>query len=272
LADTDATQALTATGLPAVASTSSIPSEPSLSADQVAALGERILAELDAVHTNSTLTRWLAHHTAALIEAADQAHAAAAPDADARAADARAAILQLWQHRSDWPGGWPPPRAAEIVRLLEELPDLGDLPWHRVTTLARLHDLHHHILAVLVDLAIGRGGDIEEGWLETFGDLLNSDETALLARASTTEQRLSRLFSWRAGIEPEPDAGETEIGSDDANDAESAATPPELLAALADTYRQTVIGLFGLARDNGRSEDADNAASPGCGTDEADGT
>jgi len=264
LADTDATQAPTATGLPAAASTSSTPSDPSRPADLVAALGERILAELDAGHTNSTLTRWLAHHTAALIQAADQAKTAAAPDADARAADARAAILQLWQHRSAWPSGWPPPRAAEMVRLLEELPDLGGLPWHRVTALARLHDLHHHILAVLVDLATCGDENIEQGWLETFGDLLNPDETALLARAATNEQRLSHLFGGRDRTEPEPelDADETEIqGDDDANDAEPAPTPPQLLAALADTYRQTVLDLFDRTLDKS-SDDAEDAADP----------
>ena len=36
-------------------------------------------------------------------------------------------------------------------------------------------------------------------------DLLNPDETALLARAATNEQRLSHLFGGRDRTEPEPE-------------------------------------------------------------------
>lgn len=152
-----------------------------------------------------------------------------------------------------------------MVRLLEELPDLDDLPWHRIRTLARLHDLHHHILVVLADLATCGGENIEQGWLETFGDLLDPDETALLARAATTEQRLSHLFSWRDRTEPELDADETEIeGDDDANDAEPAPTPPQLLAALADTYRRTVLD-YGRQRPGYRRAGQHLAARPSPG-------
>jgi hypothetical protein len=89
LDDTEATLESTGTKVPAVASTSSTPPDPSPPAEAVAALGERILAEFGDEHTNNTLTRWLAHHTAALLGAADNARDNAAPDADARAADAR---------------------------------------------------------------------------------------------------------------------------------------------------------------------------------------
>jgi hypothetical protein len=71
LDDTEATMESTDTKVPAVASTSSTPTDPSPPAEPVAALGERILAEFGDEHTNNTLTRWLAHHTAALLEAAD---------------------------------------------------------------------------------------------------------------------------------------------------------------------------------------------------------
>ena len=158
-----------------------------------------------------------------------------------------------------------------MVRLLEELPDLDDLPWRRVTTVGRLHDLHHQILAVLVDLATCGGENIEQGWLETFGDLLNPDETALLARAATNEQRLSHLFGGRDRTEPELDADETEIeGDDDANGAEPAPAPPQLLATLADTYRQTVLDLLDRVREDS-SDDAEDAADPARRADEADG-
>ena len=73
--DTDATRASTDTSPDAAVSTSLTPQEQSPSGDQLAHLGERILAELDAARTNSTLARWLAHHVAALIQAADEARA-----------------------------------------------------------------------------------------------------------------------------------------------------------------------------------------------------
>lgn len=261
MADTEATQASTATGRPAAASTSSTPPDPSPPADPVGALGERILAELGADHTNSTLTRWLAHHTAALLQAADQARNAGAADADACAADARAAILELWQHRSAWPSGWPPPRAVKIVQLLERLPDLDDLPWHRSTILTRLHDLHYHILAVLVDIAICGDENIEQGWLKAFGDQLTPDEIALLAHAAATEQRLGHLLRWWDRTKPDPDADNAEIEGGDHNaGAESAATAAHPLAALADNYRQTILDLLDRSGSENSGNDADEPA------------
>jgi hypothetical protein len=259
LADTEATQASTATGRPAAASTSSTPPEPSQPADPVAALGERILAELGADHSNSTLTRWLAHHTAALLQAADQATSTGAADANARAANARAAILELWQHRSAWPSGWPPRRAAEIAQILETLPDLDDLPWNRSTILTRLHDLHYHILAVLIDVATRDDENIEQGWLKAFGDQLTPDEIALLAHAATTEQRLGQLQRWwdRTRVEPAIDDAAIEGAGDDAGAAKSTTTDIQPLVALADAYRQTILDLL-----DRRSEDGGDADAP----------
>jgi hypothetical protein len=230
----------------------------------VAALGERILAELGADHTNSTLTRWLAHHTAALLRAADQARDVGAPDADARAADARAAVLELWQHRSAWPSGWPPPRAVKIAHLLEGLPDLDDLPWHRSTILARLHDLHYHILAVLVDVANSGDENIEQGWLRAFGDRLTPDELALLTHAATTEQRLGHLPRWWDRTEPEYPADDAEIDGDgDPGEAESAAAAAQTLTALASTYRQTILDLLDHGSKNkGNDTDDTNGHAP----------
>lgn len=220
------------------------PPEQSPPDDQLADLGERILAELDAARTNSTLARWLAHHVAALIQAADEARATSAPDSDARAAEARTAILQLWQHRSSWPAGWPPPRAAKMARILEQLPKSSIPPWQPATPLARIHELHHALLAFLVDIVTSGGEDVEQGWLKAFGGLLTPDETALLSLAATAEHRMSRHFSWQ-----EPAAHERGTPGDSrVGDTERA--PEQALAEIADAYRQTIIDLLDSTRES----------------------
>jgi hypothetical protein len=237
------------------------PQEQSPSADQLADLGERILAELGAARTNSTLARWLAHHVAALIQAADEARATSAPDADARAAEARAAILQLWQHRSNWPVGWPPPRAAHMARILEKLPDSTIPPWQPVTPLARIHELHHSLLALLVDIVTSEDDDVEQGWLKAFGGLLTPDETAMLTLAATAEQRMNSHFNWKepggqeSGAEGDGNIGETKSAGE--------RPPQQVLAEIAKAYRQAVIDL--LAGPNKRSDDS----GPGLDTDAA---
>ena len=208
-----------------------MPPGESPSADEaLVRLGERILQELDADRTNDTLTRWLAHHTAELISAADKAALAGEPDAHIRAAEAQAAILQLWEHRSAWPHGWPPPRAAKIVHLLNDLPTLDDPQWHRRNVLARLHDLHHQILATMVDLSTAEGKSTEGEWLAESGLQLSADELTLLTRATSVNDRVRRLMDCLEGVEP----GDS--------DAENEASPrPHPLASLADVYRETVL-------------------------------
>ncbi|MFF0371278.1 hypothetical protein [Micromonospora sp. NPDC005087] len=235
------------------------PPEGSPSADPVTALGERILAELGDARTNDTLTRWLAHHTAGLLDAADRARAAGDPDANVRAAEARAAILDLWEHRSAWPGGWPPSRAAAIVHLLEDLPDLEDPGWFRASALSRLQDLHHHVLAVLADLVAGDGDGVEEGWLLTYGDRLTPDEATLLTRAASAPRRLDRLLHRREPEisrlrrrltqgEPGPAAGKDDSAQPDDSGStipveEDASPTPHPLVQLADAYRDSILDL-----------------------------
>ena len=229
------------------------PQEQSPSGDQLADLGERILAELDATRTNSTLARWLAHHVAALIQAADDARSTSAPDAGARAAEARAAIFQLWQHRSDWPAGWPPPRAAHMARILEKLPDSSIPLWQPATPLSRIHELHHDLLALLVAIVTSDGDDVEQGWLKAFGGLLTPDEAAMLTLAATAEQRMSRHFNWQ-----EPDGYEPgTAGAVDDTELARERTPQQVLGEIADAYRQAVFDL--LAEPNRRSD----GSSPG---------
>ncbi len=164
--------------------------------DPTVILGERIVAELGDPRTGDTLSRWLAHHVAGLLGAAEQAELQRAPDAGDRAAQARAAILDLWEHRSAWPRGWPPPRAAALVRLLDDLPDIDDAGWGVHNLLGELQLLHHRLLAALTDLAVtGDVNGVEEGWLNTFGQQLSPDEIAMLTRVASAPRRLTTLFA-----------------------------------------------------------------------------
>jgi hypothetical protein len=239
----------------------------------VTALGERILAELGEAATTNTLTRWLTHHVARLVDAADRARAARAPDTDARDAEARTAILELWQHRSAWPSGWPPSRAAAIVQLLEGLPDLEDPAWFRVSAVGRLQDLHHHVLALLADLVAASDDGVEEGWLRSFGDHLTPDEMTLLTRAVAAPRRLDAFLRpkepassqlWRR-LREIAAGGDVEEGDGTRPDSEESASPgdeverPPLhpLVQLADAYHDTVVGLVDRATRGSRSLDVD---------------
>jgi hypothetical protein len=211
--------------------------------DSVVDFGERILAELGGSHTNSILVRWLAHHTARLVQAAESARAVGASDADDREAEAHDAILRLWQARTAWPTGWPPPRAAAVARLLEGLPELDDaLSRYRPIALGKLQDIHFHIVGALVDLATDAETDIEAGWLERFGDRLSADEAAMLRRVTDRPHRMTAL---RALRDPNPDVVEA-----------TEATHP--LLTLVDAYRETIVGLLALV-DHEERGDTDNA-------------
>jgi hypothetical protein len=213
----------------------------------VAELGERILTELSDSHTNNILVRWLAHHTARLVQAADTARAADAPDADAREAAARDAILRLWQARSAWPSGWPPPHAAVVARLFDGLPALDSDTggWHHPTVLSQLQGLHLHILSALIDLATAADDNIEAGWLDRFGDQLSADEATILRRVADRQRRVDALEAWQGHV------------SDGTPETVEAADATHPLLDLVNAYRQAIIGLLNRsirAEDDGERD------------------
>ncbi|GGQ17024.1 hypothetical protein GCM10010279_26030 [Streptomyces mutabilis] len=217
--------------------------------DTVAELGERILDEFGDEHTNNTLIRWLAHYTARLVTEADQARETNAPDAAARTAEARDAILRLWQARSSWPSGWPPPYAAKLAATLDALPEPGNDRWSRPTVPARLHEIHHNILAILVDLTTDDRPEAEEGWLNSFGGHLTEGESAVLRYAAHLPRRAATL--------QRRDEVETSAGADaDAGGSGTAAVIKEL-AELAEAYRNTINELLGAVVEAATSPDED---------------
>jgi hypothetical protein len=217
-----------------------MPTDESPDVDPLTALGERIVTELGDPRTNNTLARWLAHHTARLIHEADTARQTRAPDAHIREARAREAILQLWQARATWPVGWPPPHAAEIARILDDLPSLDDENgWYRQTVLAHLQDVHYHVMAVLIDLVSSDGTDVEQGWLDTFGEHLTSEELLLLRRAATRPRRIESLLRWS---DREASSQDEMLTGEDAD--RTPAPPTHPLLELADAYHETIATLI----------------------------
>jgi hypothetical protein len=93
--------------------------------------------------------------------------------------------------------------------------------------LGQLQNLHHRILAALVDLAISsEPNDLEQAWLDSTGDRLTTEETALLRRAASSRDRietsLPRWFQELAG-EVDPIAGGVEPEEQDTYSLDGAA-------------------------------------------------
>ncbi|MET9880389.1 hypothetical protein ABZZ36_38155 [Actinacidiphila glaucinigra] len=201
-------------------------------------LGEKILHELDATGTGDTLTRWLSHHIADLITKADHVRTAGTAEEATRAAEqCRGAILDLWAHRTDWPNGWPPPgarRMAEILNSIDE-PAFGFRQGRRLSALQRLH---HQVLTALADEGTaGEPVDAEQDWLESYGQLLDVDDRALLALYAGRDDRTAAPSKGPRAEQP-ADAGPRSDGP--------AGPVPQVHRAvdLADRYRETVSSLL----------------------------
>jgi hypothetical protein len=132
-----------------------------------------------------------------------------------------------------------------MVRLLDGLPDLDDdRGWYHQSALARLQDLHYHVLAILVDLATDDGdADVEQGWLDTSGDRLTSDEASLLRRVVARPRRIRSLLRW--SNHELSDQVESAASEDDANGDDTAPAPTtHPLLDLADAYHATITTLI----------------------------
>ena len=136
--------------------------------------------------------------------------------------------------------------------MLDGLPDLDDGgEWYRETALAHLQDLHFHVLAVIVDLATEDGSaDVEQGWLDAFGDRLTSDEALLLRRAAARPKRMEALLRWwNTRLKDQI----KECGAEKESDADDA-PPLHPLVDLADAYHATIVDLFQRAADDASAD------------------
>jgi hypothetical protein len=107
-------------------------------------LGERIVRELGLEDEVDTLSRWMAHRIAELLTDAKQARRKTDREASERRAEEL--VLAVWERRSSWPRGWPPPNAAGALEALsvaeyplQEQKPTGSRWWDRVRALRRIH-------------------------------------------------------------------------------------------------------------------------------------
>jgi hypothetical protein len=92
----------------------------------VVALGKKLVDELGLDQSVDTLGRWMAHHVAELIASAESANPADAMEARKKCFNA---VLKLWAHRAELPGGRRPFEELEpIARTIASLdPDNDSL-------------------------------------------------------------------------------------------------------------------------------------------------
>lgn len=94
--------------------------------DQVLALGRKLVAELDLESSTDTLSRWMAHYVAELM---DQAENAPLEERTASKKRCYETILELWSHRAELPDGKRPFEDLEpIMRALESLDPENEAP------------------------------------------------------------------------------------------------------------------------------------------------
>lgn len=171
------------------------------------------------------------------MQAADDAARAGDISAPARAEEARTAILQLWQARSAWPEGWPPPRAAALAKTLASIPEATADTWPGQSLPARLSAVHQVILAAFTDEAAASAPDgNEEDWLNASGGHLTDAEPLILHRAVDAPQHSEALGELARLIEQ---FNAQKTGEPSGSPADEVMQHP--LVRLADTYRKIVI-------------------------------
>jgi len=107
-------------------SSSSVPTGLSTISKDVLDLGCALVKELDLDPGVDTLSRWMAHYIAELVDEAKTAKVEDRPAKLARCADA---ILKLWEHRHQLPDGKRPFEELEpIMRALASLDPADDTP------------------------------------------------------------------------------------------------------------------------------------------------
>jgi hypothetical protein len=130
-----------------------------------------------------TLGRWMAYRVAELITRAEEADGDAA---EAFKNQASKAILELWDHRTAWPRGWPP---AAVKGVEEALINQRDHPWAQLVlpkrptwleAVAVLRQLQADELAAWIDRALIECPiDQAEEWLNQHGTLMDEDERGI---------------------------------------------------------------------------------------------
>jgi hypothetical protein len=114
-------------------------------------LGELIVDQLGLETSTDTLSRWMAHRVAELVQQTEQG----SQEAKKEAAEL---IIGLWERRSAWPKGWPPPKTTEAIRGLTPSSERhrevdATHPW--LSRLDVLDEVHEAERAIWLRLALG---------------------------------------------------------------------------------------------------------------------
>lgn len=188
---------------------------PSKRSQDTVALGTRIVTELGLAESTDTLSRWMSHRIAQLMD--DAAHARTRALRDEAGEACESLILRLWERRTAWPRGWPPPVAVKVLDRLsvpEVDPDVyrfyrprpvdeGARTW--TDTFPLIADLQRAELEIWRDAGLLEV-DVAElrEWLEHHADDMDDSERDALDRlasaAERARERVNRLSDPRLSL------------------------------------------------------------------------
>ncbi|MGN9769067.1 hypothetical protein ACTMS2_28320 [Micromonospora sp. SD12] len=153
---------------------------------QILELGRRIVDELGGEQA-SLLSRWAAYRIAELIHIAETA---THPDAQREAmAACTELVLRIWQERSNWPEGWPPPAAGGILDALRErsrwqraaVPNEPEKYTWTSTIPAIIDSLDYERTLWMLAALAEQDPDELESWLQQEGATLGAQERETLS-------------------------------------------------------------------------------------------
>lgn len=154
-------------------------------------LGRTIVRQLELEQRGNVLPRWMAHHLAELIKAAENSESAAKQDAEDRAVEL---ILKLWTSRRDLPVPADPLSEYRdaIMALDRMLPSAN--PWHRFRRPSSDDELLHDMFGAMAQLVMSGLLLTRAAEMRTIADIerkaLSEEETFLL----DTLDRWDRFF------------------------------------------------------------------------------
>lgn len=154
-------------------------------------LGRTIVRQLELEQRGNVLPRWMAHHLAELIKAAENSESAAKQDAEDRAVEL---ILKLWTSRRDLPVPADPLSEYRdaIMALDRMLPSAN--PWFRFRRSGSDEELLHDMFGAMAQLVMSGLLLTRAAEMRTIADIerkaLSEEETFLL----DTLDRWNRFF------------------------------------------------------------------------------
>lgn len=154
-------------------------------------LGRTIVRQLELEQHGNVLPRWMAHHLAELIKAAENSESAAKQDAEDRAVEL---ILKLWKSRRDLPVPADPlSEYRDAIMVLDRMLPSAD-PWLRFRRPGSDDDLLHDMVGAMAQLVMSGLLLTRAAEMRTIADIerkaLSEEETFLL----DTLDRWQRFF------------------------------------------------------------------------------